>query len=162
MSEETINKKIYELGYHVLPNLSEEELAKVVEALKSKITELGGDFIADQYPSTMPLAYSLVKEIDNKSRAFDSAYFGWLKFELDSAKLEDLKTALDKNANMLRYLLIKTVRESTLASIKLSTKSHHKRFTSEPKQDSAPMNTEEVDKKIEEMVDEDSATEDLN
>lgn len=153
--EETLNKKIYELGYHVMPNLSEEELAKVVEAIKANLSKMGAEFIADQYPQAMTLSYDIVKEIDNKNRKFGNSFFGWVKFALEPSLFEDVKTSMDKNANILRYIIIKTVRESTLATLKVAHKGMPRKVSPESEAQVAPIDEVEVDKKIDEMVDED-------
>lgn len=160
MSEETLNKKIYEIGYHVMPNLSEEELAKVVEGIKSNLAAEGAEIIADQYPSAMNLAYPITKEIENKNREFTSAYFGWIKFEMAASALETFKSNIDKNLNILRFLLIKTVRESTLATPKLAHKGMSRRPTPEAVT-GAPIDEAAVDKKIDEMIEQDAVVTDL-
>lgn len=159
---ESENKKIYEIGYHVMPNLSEEELAKVVEGVKSNLSKMGAEIIADQYPQSLNLAYDIVKEIDNKNRKFSHSFFGWVKFALEPNLFEDLKKIMDKNSNLLRYIIIKTVRESTLATLKVAHKGMPRKTSSEAEAAVAPIDEVAVDKKIDEMIDEEaSVTEDL-
>lgn len=160
MSEEATNKKIYELGYHVLPNLSEEELAKVVEGIKGNLSKMGAEVIADQYPQAMNLSYAIVKEIENKNRKFNTAFFGWVKFELEASKLEEFAATIDKNLNILRSLLIKTVRESTLAAIRLAHKGMARRAVPES-ETGAPMDEVAVDQKIDEMLENKTEAESL-
>lgn len=155
---DTENKKIYEVGYHILPTLTEEEVAKVVSSLKEQITELGAEIISDQYPVLTTLAYEMEKVIDNKSRYFGSAYFGWIKFEVLASAVEGFKESMEKNLDILRFIIIKTVRESTLAVPKLAHKGMSRRSTPEA-ESATPIDEEEVDKKIEEMIDEDDTEE---
>lgn len=158
MSE--VSKKIYELGYHVLPNLSEEELAKVVEGIKKNLEKFKAEIISEEYPKMMNLAYEITKDIDNKNRKFGSAFFGFIKFEIETANIEELNSIIEKNVNILRFLLIKTVRENTLAGIKIAHKNTSKRHFVEAEAPS-PMDEVEVDKKIDEMVDADLTDVDL-
>ncbi len=158
--EETANKKIYELGYHAMPNLSEEELAKFVEGIKGTLSKMGASVIADQYPVAMALSYDVVKEIENKNRKFRNSFFGWMKFDLDPALLEEFKATVDKNLSILRYILIRTVRESTLATPKLATRGMPRRSAPES-ETIAPMDEVAVDKKIDEMIEADVAALDL-
>lgn len=150
MSDE--NKKIYELGYNILPTVSEEDVAKTVGAFKDALAKMGAEMIVDQYPQMINLAYEMVKEIENKNRKFKNAFFGWMKFELAASELEAFKTLVEKNANILRFLIIKTVRESTLAVPKIA----HKGMTRRPAagaEHAAPMDETAVDKKIDEIID---------
>lgn len=104
---------VYELGYHILPTVAEEALAEEVDALKALIVQSGGVFIAEEAPQRINLAYKMEKGERGKNTYFDSAYFGWMKFELSPEKTLELKDALENRPNVLRFLLIKTVREDT-------------------------------------------------
>ncbi len=156
--EET-NKKIYELGYHVLPNLSEDEVTKVVTGIKDTLAKMEASVIAEQFPQMRELAYELGKEIENKVRRFRTAYFGWIKFEIEASEIEGFKALMDKNLDILRFIIVKTVRESTLATPKLAYQRPVKRTAAEAAGGAAPMDEAAVDKKIEEMVEEESLPE---
>lgn len=154
--EDTSNKKIYEIGYHVLPNLSEDEMGKVVADMKEALAKASAVTIAEQHPQMMNLAYELGKEIENKIRRFHTAYFGWIKFEVETAEIEAIKAMMDKNLQILRFIIVKTVRESTLATPKIQ----HQRSMRRPVVETgavAPMDEAAVDKKIDEMIEADAA-----
>jgi ribosomal protein S6 len=152
---EDTNKKIYELGYHILPTLSEEEVAKAVTALKDQLSAIEATIIAEAHPALMTLAYEIGKDIENKNRKFATAYFGWIKFEVATEAIEGFKELMEKNANILRFIIVKTVRESTLAVPKIAHKGMTRRTPSDVVE-SAPMDTAEVDKKIDEMIETDA------
>jgi len=153
-------KTIYEIGYNLLPTISEEEVAKEVGKIKEKITSLGGEVISDEYPKQIKLAYEMSKEIDNKNVWFTSAYFGWVKFEIDTAVVSDVKKMADTNLNFLRFILIKTVRENTLYTPKVSKPTRRVYSEdvapTESTAESLPINEAEVDKKIEELIEDDA------
>lgn len=153
-------KTIYEVGYHLLSTTPEDVVAKEVGNLKDKISSLGGGIISEEYPSQMNLSYEMTKEIDNKRVGFTSAYFGWIKFEMNPEEVADIKKMLDGNSNILRFIIVKTVRENTIYSPKImkSTKRQSDDNTlSGPVEENTPINEEEVDKKIDEMVEEDAS-----
>jgi ribosomal protein S6 len=154
--EETAKKQIYELGYHVLPTLSEDEVAKVVGDIKDLLSGAEAVVIAEQFPQMMNLAYEIGKDLENKNRKFGSAYFGWIKFEIPTMAIESFKETMDKNLSILRFIIIKTVRESTLATPKLAHKGMVRR-TSADTDVLAPMDEAAVDKKIDAMLEEDAA-----
>ena len=113
-------RRVYELGYHMVSTLTEEELLKEVDSLRGAISELGGDFITEGEPALMDLAYTMYIGEGGKNTAYDKAYFGWMKFDLEPAQLDHLqKEVIDENKNILRHLLIKTVAEDTRAQVNL-------------------------------------------
>lgn len=155
---EDTNKKIYELGYHFLPTLSEEEVAKAVTALKEQLSAIEATTIAEAHPALMTLAYEIGKDIENKNRKFATAYFGWIKFEVATEAIEGFKELMEKNLNILRFIIVKTVRESTLAVPKVAHKGMTRRTPSDVVE-GAPMDTAAVDKKIDEMIETDASVE---
>ncbi len=147
---------IYEIGYNLVPTISEEDVAKEVGALKEKITSLGGNIISDEYPTLIKLAYEMTKELENKNVRFTSAYFGWVKFELEPSLILEVNKMAETNLNVLRFIIIKTVRENTIYTPKVvkSPRRSGGDETSAPEGDVAPLDEEAVDKKIDELIDE--------
>jgi ribosomal protein S6 len=113
--------KIYEVGYHIIPLIAEDNIPAEVGNIKGFIESKGGLFISEDFPKFRQLAYALSKSVDGHKHNFDQAYFGWVKFEIDPEALPDIKKFLDNDRNILRYLLIETVRENTMSFIKPST-----------------------------------------
>lgn len=148
--EEKINT-IYEVGYHVLPTVAEERLAAEVTALKDMLESNGAVFISEEFPKLRPLAYMIKKAIAGKYHSFSSAYFGWVKFELPTASIPAVKKALDEHPQILRSLLIETVRESTLAPIRPAYQARPK-DAKKPEEGGKPVSTEELDKTIDQLV----------
>lgn len=149
------DKTIYEIGFNLISTISEETVAEKFGAIKEKITSLGGEIISEEYPKMIKLAYEMVKELDNKNVRFNSAYFGWVKFELEASSVEQIDKMAKNDSSVLRYIIVKTVRENTIHSPKLP-KAIKK---SDAAEDEAPavMDEEEVDQKIEELIDEEAA-----
>jgi ribosomal protein S6 len=104
---------IYELGYHIVPTVEEGEVPQQVTSIKSLIEKEGGLVIAEEFPSLMPLAYALGKAQAGTKESYNNAYFGWMKFEMTSEGTKNLTRGLEGNVYLLRYLLIRTVREDT-------------------------------------------------
>ena len=112
----TPEPRIYELGYHLIPILGEEDVEKEREALVATITTLNGEIIDEEKPSLINLAYTMYKVVNNKKSAYDQAYFGWIKFRLSPEELENVKKDVEREDNILRHLLITTVEENTIYS----------------------------------------------
>src|SRR3989344_2958876 len=98
--------KIYELGYLLVPNIAEENVAAEVESIKSTLEESGAAFITEDFPKLRPLAYTMIKAIGSQKNRHDKGYFGWIKFEIESASVTKIKGELDKNDHILRSMLI--------------------------------------------------------
>ena len=102
--------------------MAEEYVSAKVDSLKKLFTANGAEFIADEAPDYIGLAYTMIHKVNNKNLRINSAYFGWFKFKSDPEILEKVKMTLDRDTDLVRFLLIKTVAESTLAPKKLSQK----------------------------------------
>lgn len=119
MSNENLEPRIYEVGYHILPIVGESDLDAEVNHIRGAITKAGGELIKEGTPRLMDLAYPMSKVIDNKRNEFTKGYFGWVKFELTPNKVADIKKHLDNQRTILRFILITTVREDTFVDSQL-------------------------------------------
>jgi ribosomal protein S6 len=163
--------QIYEVGFHIVPTVEEGKLSDEVNSIKSLIEKNGGIFIAEEFPKNIHLAYIISKNIDGKIKKFNNAYFGWIKFEIKTDSIVNVKEALDLNKEILRYLIIKTVKESTLIpkdiispkteirkNVKLLSVRKREKLEKFVKEDSSaqvnkkPVSEEELDKTIEELI----------
>ena len=111
MKEEKM--QVYEIGYMLVSSIPEEKVASEVATLKEILSKKGADFIGEEAPELRTLAYTMVKKIGPTNHRFDKGYFGWFKFELPAKEIEGIKKAFEENPNMLRMLLITTIRENT-------------------------------------------------
>ncbi len=156
-SAEQAENRIYELGYHIVSSIAEEKLAVEVTAIKDVLEANGAVFIAEEFPKLKHLSYTMTKVLSAKHLKFDTAYFGWMKFEINPASIPAIKKIFEGSQSILRFLLIKTVRESTLAVIKAPL------FRGEPKPIPGvdtnapaaiklPMSEAEMDKTIDALV----------
>jgi ribosomal protein S6 len=125
--------------------------------LKELISSLGGEAISDEAPKIMTMAYPMFKTLKNVRTKFETGYFGWFKFSMDPEKTLELKKKLDLDLNIIRFLLIKTVKENTIASKRFVHREGSRRKVPSLKQEgeaveAAPIDKEEVDKEIEAMI----------
>jgi len=148
-----VKSSIYEVGYIMVPSIPEENLGGEVTVFKDSLTEMVATFISDEYPKMLELAYEMSRSIANKKQKFSYGYFGWVKFECSTTSAKVIKDMLDKNEKLVRYLMIKTVRESTMSSKRpYSNKDGFKRRSTPKAEESLPINEETIDKEIEALV----------
>lgn len=168
MQEDKIEGRtqVYELGYHIVPTVSENDLPREVSTLKTLIEGNKGIIVSDESPKMRGLSYTLFKVVGGIKQKCDSAYFGWIKFEGDSSLIKIVEEAVKTNPHVLRYLLVKTVKENTLYGLKMAQsakmqggldKGMERGLESrKPKEEVDPnkpkMSPEEMDKTIEELI----------
>lgn len=107
----------YEVGYHLLSTLSEEEVPQVVTKLMDALKAEGAAFVGERFPSLIELAYPIAKRVASKKTNYDTAYFGWVAFDVSRDAILRIKTLLDANPNVLRYLIVTTSKEAVLAAM---------------------------------------------
>lgn len=148
--------KIYELGYHVLPTVAEENVAEEVGKIHSFISENDGNIISEGMPTKHQLSYEIKKRIETKYVKFNKAYFGWVKFEITPALVGKIKEKMTSDENILRFIIINTVKENTMHVFKspMMSKDEMVRVPKDlPAQAvKTEISEEEIDKSIDELV----------
>ena len=158
MTKETVKTgkaTVYEVGFHIVPAVSPEKLPEEVDAIKTVLGKNGATVVSEEFPKLRNLAYTLVKIIGPARHKYDAAYFGWVKYEMSPDFAADVKKALDANEKILRYLIIKTVRENTLYGTKILP--DEKRETAKTEgikesKETPATSIEELDKSIDKLV----------
>lgn len=111
MTDEKKETRVYEVGYLLTPHLPEEKVGETVTHIKSILEKEGVFFIADEFPKLRVLAYTIEKPIAGKREKYQNAYFGWIKFEATGEAAVAIKKALSNERAIIRFLIIKTIRE---------------------------------------------------
>lgn len=117
-TEDVAVLRIYEVGYHIIPTVKEEDVEKIVGEIRGVVEKAGGSFIAEGAPALTRLAYPMSTLEGEKHVEHDRGYFGWIKFEAVVSVVHTLDEALKKNSNLLRHIIFLTVREDTRAKMK--------------------------------------------
>ena len=145
---------VYEIGYLVASSVAEENVPAEAEAVKKIITDAGASIISEEMPHYQPLAYTIrIKTVSGSYQKFDDAYFGWVKFEVGSDKIEAVKKSVEVLPSILRMLLTSTVRENTYLGKRAPAVPAMAGVTEEVKAvAAAPVSVEEMDKSIEALV----------
>lgn len=151
--------QVYEIGFHILPTVPEEKLPEVVLKIKDSVTANGGEIVAEDFPKMRILSYEIKKRMETKYQSFNKAYFGWVKFEILPASIAKIKMEAENIQDILRFIIIKTVRENTIHTPKspMTNRSAGTEETKIPGQ--APILAEkievseaEIDKSIDELL----------
>ncbi|MEK7115718.1 MAG: 30S ribosomal protein S6 [Patescibacteria group bacterium] len=149
-NDESVAGSVYEIGYLATPSIVQDKIHEVSEKINDLIKKAGGTVITDEAPKLRELAYPMEKIVAHKKEIFSSAYFGWVKFEIDREKINSLAKEVEREENIIRYLLISTVRENTIASRRPVARQGgevRRKETKGPK-----MSDEEIEKTIEQLI----------
>lgn len=152
--------RIYEVGYHIIPTVAEENLEQVVSSIRSHIEKAGGNFIAEGAPTLVRLAYSMDAREGDKNVVHDKGYFGWIKFEASIEVAKLLEGELAADPKVLRAIVFQTVREETRARMKAPTLREVKRTDTirtaprRTEEEAAPVSEEDLDKALEVITEE--------
>lgn len=152
--------QVYEIGFHILPTVTEAELREEVSKIHESITSSGGAIISESFPELINLAYEISKRSESKYTRFNKAYFGWVKFELERENIKIVDESLKSNPQILRHIIIKTVKENTLYIPKIASARKSVDTDGEiplvsdlsEKEAALPVSEEEMDKSIDDLV----------
>lgn len=114
INETIVDSRVYEISFIFDNKLDEETALAKSNAIKQSIATLGGSFISEETPYMRELAYEMIRVVNNVNIRFNEGYFGWIKFELDGSKVKELEKGLKLDEEVIRYLVVATVRENTV------------------------------------------------
>lgn len=114
INEITVDSRIYEISFIFDNKLDESAALEKGNAIKQSIATLGGSFISEEAPYMRELAYEMTRVVNNVNVRFNEGYFGWIKFEMEPAKVKELEKGLKLDEQLVRYLIVTTVRENTV------------------------------------------------
>ena len=143
----------YELTYLISPDLDEkavEELAKSIEETISK----QGKIIKTESPKKIKLSYTIKKQVE--------AFLAVVEFTAEPEKANQFKIDLEKNTQILRFLIIKKPITKKLDATpkkpfkEISNESKTKDKETEPKKlkesPKEKVELSEIEKKLEELL----------
>lgn len=97
--------RVYELGFHIDPELPQEEVKKTYQALRATAPSL----VAEGEPQKIPLAYTISLKVQGGGRRdFDTAYFAWFAYEATTEAHDAVVAAAKAESRLIRYIDLKT------------------------------------------------------
>ena len=110
-AEEGGAPRVYELGFHLDPELPSEEVKKAYQALRATIVAQGA-LVAEGEPEKIPLAYTISRQEPTGRRDFDSAYFAWIAYETSAANHAEVLSAANAEKRIIRFVDLVTTKDS--------------------------------------------------
>ena len=107
--------RVYELGFHLDPELAVEEVKKAYNEIRAVIAK-SGEVVAEGEPEKVALAYTISRQETSGRRDFDSAYFAWVAYEAPIASHEEIVAAVKGNSKIVRFIDLVTDKEAARAA----------------------------------------------
>lgn len=118
-SEDTgAESRVYELGFHLDPELPTEEVKKAYSEIRSLI-EGAGTVVAEGEPEKIPLAYTISRQETAGRRDFDSAYFSWIAYEALSAKHAEILASVGADKRIVRFIDLLTTKDAARHAVEM-------------------------------------------
>ncbi|HVW71820.1 MAG TPA: 30S ribosomal protein S6 [Candidatus Paceibacterota bacterium] len=102
--------RVYELSFHIDPELSESDAKRAYESIK-EVAEKGGSIVAEGEPEKFQLAYTIRRTETTGRRDFDTSYFAWIAYETNGAGHDAVTEAAKAEKRVIRFLDIRTTKD---------------------------------------------------
>jgi ribosomal protein S6 len=110
--------RVYELGFHLDPELPSEEVKSAYEAVRGLIAEKG-TIVAEGEPQTVQLAYTISRQETSGRRDFNSAHFCWIVYETPAESHTEILTAANADKRIIRFIDLITTKDAARHSSEL-------------------------------------------
>lgn len=151
MSEDKIEEgdsselRVYELGFHIDPELPTEEVKKVYHAMRD-LVEKNGALVAEGEPEKIQLAYTISRQETSSRRDFDTAHFCWIVYETNASRHSEVVAAANADKRIIRFIDLITTKDAARHSVEMRELSMK---TAERTKDSETTINEELDTALE-------------
>ena len=103
--------RTYELGFHIDPELPQEEVKKTYQAIREKVAA-AGEIIAEGEPEKIALAYTISRQETTGRRDFMSAYFSWIAYDATTEGHDAVLELAKDERRIVRFIDVKTTHEA--------------------------------------------------
>src|SRR3989344_3374715 len=118
LNDEGSEARVYELGFHLDPELPTEEVKKAYQATRELI-ESKGTIVAEGEPQKIQLAYTISRQETSGRRDFDSAYFAWIVYEAAAESHAEILSAANVDKRIIRFIDILTTKDAARHSAEM-------------------------------------------
>ena len=103
-------RPVYEVGFHLVPSVGEAGATSAAEKIRKALGD--AEVVSEAAPRKIQLAYPIERSVSGKREKYTESYFGWIKFVSEErASVREIAEKLRAMRDVLRYLLVETVRE---------------------------------------------------
>lgn len=120
LDSEQGGSRVYELGFHLDPELPSEEVKKAYQTVRESIEKRGG-LVAEGEPEQIQLAYTISRQETTGRRDFNSAFFAWIAYETSAENHAEILEEVRADKRIVRFIDLVTTKEAARHSAELST-----------------------------------------
>ncbi len=110
--------RVYELGFHLDPELPTEEVKKAYQTIHDLISGKG-TLVAEGEPEKIQLAYTISRQETTGRRDFSTAYFAWIAYEMLATEHADILTAMNANKSIVRFIDLITTKDAARHAVEM-------------------------------------------
>ena len=110
--------RVYELGFHLDPELPSEEVKKAYQAIRELVAGKSA-LVAEGEPHMLQLAYTISRQETAGRRDFDSAYFSWIVYEASAAAHTEVLAAVKSDKRIIRFIDVLTTKDAARHSVEM-------------------------------------------
>lgn len=118
LEESGSEPRVYELGFHLDPELPTEEVKKAYQEIKKFIEELG-TVVAEGEPEKIQLAYTISRQETAGRRDFDSAFFSWIAYEASPLNHDDILISANADKRIIRFIDLLTTKDAARHAVEM-------------------------------------------
>ncbi len=105
------DSRVYELGFHLDPELPVEEVKKAHKGIHELIASKG-EIVAQVEPEKIQLAYTISRQEVAGRRDFSSAYFAWVVYETTAELHTEVISTVAANKAVIRFIDLITTKDA--------------------------------------------------
>lgn len=110
--------RVYELGFHLDPELPTEEVKKAYQEIRAFVAEMG-TLVAEGEPEKIQLAYTISRQDTAGRRDFDSAYFAWIVYEATPLNHDEVLTSAGADKRIIRFIDLITTKDAARHAVEM-------------------------------------------
>lgn len=118
LENDGLELRVYELGFHLDPELPTEEVKKAYNAIHGFIEGKGG-IVAEGEPQKIQLAYTISRQEVSGRRDFDSAYFSWIVYETGAENHAEILKTAGAEKRIIRFIDLLTTKDAARHAVEM-------------------------------------------
>lgn len=110
--------RVYELGFHLDPELPSEEVKSAYRGVRDVISA-NGTIVAEGEPQMIQLTYTISRQETSGRRDFNSAYFCWIAYETTALQHDKVLAAARAHKYIVRFIDLVTSKDAARHAVEL-------------------------------------------